>query len=334
MADDKPKFEFKMPDADKRKALLEEYLPAFIKQYQDELPEEFLKSALKLVQITTDKPAFAEYVLQDKNPHKLHQACEFISEKTGGTKTRAAREIQDQLINGLMRRWKTNVAKFRQENDPMEDATEGVEGKFILEMMSHLLENNIRLWLFQAKRKDDRIENIDVEDLRGEAHRLMVRRVFMYNDEKSHLKTYLEIAFGHFGQWCVDKKEVTEEKLFGSFDIQNDKGNTLDFAARLVDTREALPEENAHQQKIIEAVQTVIENLEVGDTTYKNRKYNVSYKDIMQIYMLGGKEGAYELMEREYGIKILVGWRYILLQQKMPLRGLQKKIQCFAMLYT
>jgi hypothetical protein len=164
-----------------------------------------------------------------------------------------------------------------------------------------LLENNIKIWLFQAKRKDDRIQNIDVEDWRGEAHRLMVQRIFTYNEEKSGLKTYLERAFEHFGEWYVRKNEVTEERLFSSFDIQNDKG-TLDFAARLVDMREGLPEENAHQQKIIEAVQMVIENLEVGDA-YKNRKYNVSYKEIMQIYILSGKERAYEFMEREYGLK-------------------------------
>lgn len=109
---------FIMPDAKKREKRLAEYLPEFLEQYDGELPDGFQEVAKQLVKITTDKEAFAACVEAGKKLEELRDACEFIGKKTA--KDHNARHLQDELINGLMRRWAKNAEKIAEANTDKE----------------------------------------------------------------------------------------------------------------------------------------------------------------------------------------------------------------------
>lgn len=237
------------------------------------------------MQITTDKEALTTYLQENSNHKPLFDVCHFISAATAN-KEGAARPLQDELINGLIERINENGHLLN-----------NVEGEFLKEMIHAIMSQNIIKMLVKAKKRDTRIEDVELEDMQGEAYEKLdkcILRYDPYHPEVSHFKTYVGNAFKHFGTYYINRHPgIKDEIAFTDLEKKGDK-DPFRFEDHHADHRERDALENIAKNELTAAVRELIAELQP------------KHRDVIEEYIKGDREAARQLLTTKYGISRLL----------------------------
>lgn len=145
--------------------------------------------------------------------------------------------------------------------------------------MLELLKPNMNAIIFpQVSSEPQLYQTAHIRDFEGDAMDILQKKMFTYDESKSHFKTHLQWGFRGFWKKLQQHKFERGSRAFSEMDGDDIDGAS--FADRQVDTREASVQERAATNSVIEQMRAAIAALDERD------------KAIMSAWLDGGGKKA------------------------------------------